>query len=69
MWFLVKVVSVDMSKITMVDWPMPRTLRELRRFLGLTCYYRRFNEEYASISMPGPLKKDNFEWCGDATTF
>lgn len=35
-------VSADPSKVvTMLEWPIPRTLRELKGFLGLTGYYRK----------------------------
>jgi len=34
------------------EWPMPRTLTELRAFLGKTGYYRRFIKDYAAIARP-----------------
>ncbi|GJU05606.1 putative mitochondrial protein [Tanacetum coccineum] len=46
-------VSIDPSKIeAMQKWPIPSTLKQLRGFLGLTGYYRRFIKDYASISQP-----------------
>ncbi|GJU72675.1 putative mitochondrial protein [Tanacetum coccineum] len=58
-------VSTDLSKIeAMQKWPIPLTLKQLRGFLGLTGYYRRFIKDYASISQPlvALTKKDAFKW-------
>ena len=36
-------VKVDRNKIkAMMDWSIPKTLKNLRGFLGLTSYYRKF---------------------------
>ena len=61
--------SVDEEKIaTMKSWPSPRNLKELRGFLGLTGYYRRFVNGYAQLTKPltNQLKKDSFAWNKDA---
>uniref|UniRef100_A0A8C7F2V4 Gypsy retrotransposon integrase-like protein 1 n=1 Tax=Oncorhynchus kisutch TaxID=8019 RepID=A0A8C7F2V4_ONCKI len=34
------------------DWPRPRTKRDVRAFLGITGYYRRFIPGYATIANP-----------------
>ncbi|GJX93860.1 putative mitochondrial protein [Tanacetum coccineum] len=58
-------VATDPSKIeAMQKWPIPSTLKQLRGFLGLIGYYRRFIKDYAIISQPlvALTKKDAFKW-------
>ena len=62
-------VATDPEKvIAMKRWPKPSTLKDLRGFLRLTGYYRRFIKGYRSISklLIELLKKENFHW--DETT-
>jgi len=64
-------VSMDKSKVQVVlEWPSPKSLKQLRGFLGLTGYYRRFIRSYATIASPltNLLKKEAFVWNGDTET-
>ena len=63
-------VATDPAKIeAMISWPLPQTLRQLRGFLGLAGYYRRFIPKFGIVTKPliEMLKKDSFVWSTAAT--
>ena len=59
-------ISTDPEKIRVVkEWPIPKTITEVRSFLGLASYYRRFIKSFAHIAKPLhklTSKANKFEW-------
>ena len=59
-------ISVDPEKIKAItDWPIPRNVTEVRSFLGLAGYYRKYVENFSKVARPmfKLLKKGiRFQW-------
>ena len=59
-------VSVDLGKVEAVScWPRPTTISEVRSFLGLAGYYRKFVDGFSKIASPlTNLTRKNvkFQW-------
>ncbi|KAI3704083.1 hypothetical protein L1987_74291 [Smallanthus sonchifolius] len=59
-------IHVDPSKIeTIKNWEAPKTPTEVRQFLGLAGYYRRFIENFSKIALPLTTltqKEKKYDW-------
>mgnify|MGYP003691612483 CR=1 FL=1 len=46
-------IQCDPQKILAIkDWPVPQNLIDVRSFLGLALYYRKFIQNFSSIAYP-----------------
>ncbi|KAI3774607.1 hypothetical protein L1987_49166 [Smallanthus sonchifolius] len=59
-------IHVDPSKIEAIkNWEAPKTPTEVRQFLGLAGYYRRFIENFSKIALPLTTltqKEKKYDW-------
>lgn len=64
-------VSTDRFKNECISsWPISQLVKELRRFLGLSGYHRRFIRNYRVLPKPFTdlLQKNGWGWSGQATS-
>ena len=62
-------VKIDPTKTeAMLQWHIPKSVKALRGFLGLTRYYRKFIQSFGVIEAPlnALLKKEAFQWTSQA---
>jgi hypothetical protein len=58
-------VATNPAKVEAINnWPIPKNVTQLRGFLGLAGYYRRFIQGYGLMCRPlhDLLKKDSLQW-------
>ena len=46
-------IEIKKEKVEKVlSWPQPKNIKDIRKFLGLANYYRRFIKDFARVARP-----------------
>jgi len=57
---------IEMEKEKMdrvLSWPEPKNVKDVRKFLGLANYYRKFIKDFAQVARPmNTLTRKNVKW-------
>ena len=55
---------MEVEKVDRVlSWPQPKNMKDVRKFLGLANYYRRFIKDFARVARPmNVLMQKNEKW-------
>ena len=54
--------------IAIVDWPVPKNQKDLRKWLGLANYLHKYSANYADMAqILSNLHKNDVEWCWTST--
>jgi len=59
-----KGIEMEKEKVNgVLSWPEPKNVKDIRKFLGLTNYYRRFIKDFAQVARPiNVLMRKDVKW-------
>jgi len=57
-------IEMEKEKVDgVLSWPKPKNMKDVRKFLGLTNYYRRFIKDFAQVARPmNMLTRKDMKW-------
>ena len=57
-------IEIEKEKVDgVLSWPEPKNIKDVRKFLGLANYYRRFIKDFAQVARPmNILMKKDVKW-------
>ena len=57
-------IEIEKEKVGgVLSWPEPKNVKDVRKFLGLTNYYRRFIKDFAQVARPmNILTRKDVKW-------
>ena len=57
-------IKMEKEKVDgILSWPEPRNIKDIRKFLGLANYYRRFIKNFAQVARPmNMLTRKDVKW-------
>ena len=57
-------IEMEEEKVDgVLSWPEPKNVKDVRKFLGLTNYYRRFIKDFAQVARPiNVLMRKDVKW-------
>jgi len=57
-------IEIEKEKVDgVLSWPEPKNVKDVRKFLGLANYYRRFIKDFAWVARPiNTLTRKNVKW-------
>jgi len=57
-------IEMEEGKVEgVLGWPIPKTMKDVRKFLGLANYYRRFIKDFAQVARPmNVLMRKDEKW-------